>query len=740
MQKTTFNDFEILSTLGQGAFSTVFLVKRKKNQKRYALKSIKMEKLNKTEQANSVNEIRILSSINHPNIISYKESFWNENNKTLNIIMEYCDDGDLESKIIYMRRNKIKFKEKLIWSYIIQILFGLKTLHDKGVIHQDLKSSNIFLCKLNNKCKIGDFNTGKVIKKNKTNKNNNNYIIGTPSYFSPELCKNGKSSFKSDIWAFGCIIYEMCCLRMPFQGKTIDLIKENICKGKFGRISSRYSEELWEFIQTLLEVDIEKRPNCNDILENKIIKEKISKMSELNYLLNNEKDKTNDDESSITDTIEYKNLWDLENKIPYKKKYTKTYTNNDIEEKSIMDFDDTINNDSSFSEISGLDFSINNNNKKKTSAKNNSFKYLDNKEKKKEEPNKYNIIKTIKKDLIISNDLFKFNRNKSNDILTYIPKLFNLKMKNIGIKLNKSSENLINKFNSKKINQRKEQNSIAKNNQSELINIKKIIKKKENPKNLKTNDKINKTKKFKFSQSNKLNTFNKEKPIKINTKRKTENKKNIILSEKNIINITSKKNETKKYTYTNYKIYQEKKLNEIRRTLDMKIDNKFFPYLNPNHNTDKNLIININQSTKIKSLETSHYKIYKKQTNDMTFNPKIFQKKEHKFNEKEENEKNNGAPKINKYNTRDFIITEKKKKIKPNQFVKIIKIDLNNHKNKINLTKSLVHVNPFNKIYNKTYVSDISIKMKKNNNNKKNTSYSSKLVNICDIEKNKTIN
>ena len=68
---------------------------------------------------------------------------------------------------------------------------------------------------------------------------------------------------------------------------------------------------------------------------------------------------------------------------------------------------------------------------------------------------------------------------------------------------------------------------------------------------------------------------------------------------------------------------------------------------------------------------------------------------------------------------------------------------MNNHKNKINLTKSLVHVNPFNKIYNKTYISDISIKVKKynnNNNNKKYTSYSSKLVNICDIEKNKTIN
>ena len=88
-----------------------------------------------------------------------------------------------------------------------------------------------------------------------------------------------------------------------------------------------------------------------------------------------------------------------------------------------------------------------------------------------------------------------------------------IELKNIGITFNKSSGDVINKINSKKINQRKDQKSISKNNQSELINNKKNITQKENPKNLKTNDKINKTKKFKFSQSNKLNTFNKEKQI-----------------------------------------------------------------------------------------------------------------------------------------------------------------------------------------------------------------------------------
>ena len=75
-----------------------------------------MEKLKENEQQNSVNEIRILASVSHQNVIGYKEAFWNEKNKTLNIVMEYCDDGDLETKIKNMKRNRQRFEESLIWN------------------------------------------------------------------------------------------------------------------------------------------------------------------------------------------------------------------------------------------------------------------------------------------------------------------------------------------------------------------------------------------------------------------------------------------------------------------------------------------------------------------------------------------------------------------------------------------------------------------------------------------------
>ena len=90
---TSIQDFIIQKTLGRGSFGSVYLVLRKKDQKIYALKTVIFENLNKRDQENSLNEVRILASINHPNVIGYKEAFWDEQGSSLNIVMEYADDG-----------------------------------------------------------------------------------------------------------------------------------------------------------------------------------------------------------------------------------------------------------------------------------------------------------------------------------------------------------------------------------------------------------------------------------------------------------------------------------------------------------------------------------------------------------------------------------------------------------------------------------------------------------------------
>jgi len=99
------SDFTIGKQLGKGAFGAVYQVMRKEDSKTYAMKCVKISSLSLKEREAALNEIRILASLSHPNIIGYKEAFFDDSSKTLNIVMEYADDGDIEKKI----KENIKF-------------------------------------------------------------------------------------------------------------------------------------------------------------------------------------------------------------------------------------------------------------------------------------------------------------------------------------------------------------------------------------------------------------------------------------------------------------------------------------------------------------------------------------------------------------------------------------------------------------------------------------------------------
>ena len=99
-------DFKILCSIGKGAYSTVQKVQRLSDGKIYALKRVLLKGLSKKEKENALNEVRILASVQHPNIISYKEAFLEENPSSLCIIMEYADGGDLYQKIVEQKKKK----------------------------------------------------------------------------------------------------------------------------------------------------------------------------------------------------------------------------------------------------------------------------------------------------------------------------------------------------------------------------------------------------------------------------------------------------------------------------------------------------------------------------------------------------------------------------------------------------------------------------------------------------------
>jgi len=105
--------------LGEGSFSEVYQVTRKSDNAVYAMKKVKMQKLSSKEKENALNEVRILASISHPNVIGYKEAFFEDSTNSLCIVMENADGGDILQLITNKKKNNDRFGEKQIWHYFI---------------------------------------------------------------------------------------------------------------------------------------------------------------------------------------------------------------------------------------------------------------------------------------------------------------------------------------------------------------------------------------------------------------------------------------------------------------------------------------------------------------------------------------------------------------------------------------------------------------------------------------------
>ena len=285
------NNFDLIKQLGKGSFGTVSLVKRKLDGKTYAMKRVYLKNSPKAEIEAALNEIRLLSSLNHPNIIGYKETFYDNPSKTLNIVMEFAEGGDLAKRIEHSKKTYCRFNENVIWEWIFQLLYGVKYLHSHQIMHRDLKSANIFLMK-DGILKIGDLNVSKLSK--------NNYArtkTGTPYYLAPEVWEDRPYDYKCDIWSIGCIIYELCTLIPPFRGTNFKELYSNIKNGIFNPIPEYYSNDLRQIINWMLITNPNKRFSANDLLNSDIVQnrlknnsrkdiiEKISKIDEKGFNL-----------------------------------------------------------------------------------------------------------------------------------------------------------------------------------------------------------------------------------------------------------------------------------------------------------------------------------------------------------------------------------------------------------------------------------------------------------------------
>eukprot|EP01016_Furgasonia_blochmanni_P037671 TRINITY_DN4461_c0_g1_i5.p1 TRINITY_DN4461_c0_g1~~TRINITY_DN4461_c0_g1_i5.p1 ORF type:complete len:639 (-),score=39.67 TRINITY_DN4461_c0_g1_i5:980-2896(-) len=168
-------------------------------------------------------------------------------------------------------RDRYMGSESKIVDWFTQICLAMKHVHEKKIIHRDIKSQNIFLTKEGN-IKLGDFGIAIILShtfdKAKTS-------IGTPYYLSPEIIERRPYSFKSDVWSLGVLLYEMCALKYPFQGESLISLGMRIVQGSYNPIPGHYTKELKDLIARMLNLDPERRPSVTEILESPLIQSRL---------------------------------------------------------------------------------------------------------------------------------------------------------------------------------------------------------------------------------------------------------------------------------------------------------------------------------------------------------------------------------------------------------------------------------------------------------------------------------
>lgn len=183
--------------------------------------------------------------------------------------MEFCEFGDLAYHVTKKKKQNGMFTETEIMNWFVQLCLALDNIHSKKILHRDIKSQNVFLTK-ENTVKLGDFGISKVLE---STADHAMTVQGTPYYMSPEVCQNLPYTYQSDIWALGCILYELCSLKRAFHAENLLGLVFKIVQDKQDPIPDFYSEGLKELINCLLTKDAKDRPRIIEIIRRPFVKE-----------------------------------------------------------------------------------------------------------------------------------------------------------------------------------------------------------------------------------------------------------------------------------------------------------------------------------------------------------------------------------------------------------------------------------------------------------------------------------
>ncbi|CAH7686326.1 PkB-like protein, partial [Phakopsora pachyrhizi] len=262
-------DFKVGEVLGEGSYSTVYLAKdRSPPHRAYALKVLDKRHIQKEKKVKYVSVERdTLNILDHfPGCLRLYATFQDET--SLYYLLEYAEQGEILRVIKYLG----SLSNECARYYGAQILSAIEYMHSKGIIHRDIKPENILLdSKM--KVKIADFGSAKILTPEKETQDvksdgRSHSFVGTAEYVSPELLINKVTTKSSDLWAFGCVLFQMISGKPPFKSRSEYLTFQKITQLDY-QFPDNFPTEARDLISKLLVIVPSERLSIEEIKRHK---------------------------------------------------------------------------------------------------------------------------------------------------------------------------------------------------------------------------------------------------------------------------------------------------------------------------------------------------------------------------------------------------------------------------------------------------------------------------------------
>lgn len=259
-----------LRLLGQGSFGKAFLARDLSDNELCVMKQVRLEKMDAKARDTAVREAVALRRVHHPNVVRFREVFVRSG--WLCLVMDFADGGDLCAAVKERARAKVPFEESAVLECFSQVADAVHFVHMQKMVHRDIKSRNIFLCRTG-RALLGDFGLVRLLESTCELAHTR---VGTPYYLSPEIIRKQPYNYKTDVWSLGVLAYEVAALVRPFVG-TLETLPKVILKGAYDPLGSHYSQTLHDLVAGMLKVDPIQRLDLATALAMPILKEPLQR-------------------------------------------------------------------------------------------------------------------------------------------------------------------------------------------------------------------------------------------------------------------------------------------------------------------------------------------------------------------------------------------------------------------------------------------------------------------------------